>query len=268
MLLERVSLACDPGRTAQVGAIVLQEGLAHICLVTEHMTLLKLRVDMPVALKARGSSSAHDKGLERFYDTVYEGMKRFFFDKETSREEGLKAILIASPGFTGEGLLKRCMAKAALEDRRDILKFKPHCILAHCSSGHLFSLAEALKQPGVMQQLQDTKFAQESQMLERFYKMMAEDDNRAWYGPKHVEKAVAAGAVGTLMLTDSLFRSNEIATRKRYVAMVEQVRQAGGQALIFSSLHESGKQLQQLGEIAALLNVPLAEEDLDTQDIS
>ncbi|ORY80487.1 translation release factor eRF1 family protein [Protomyces lactucae-debilis] len=262
MALERVGLACDPGRAAQVGAVVLQEGLAHICLLTEHMTLMKLRVEMPIPRKARGSSTAHEKGLTRFYETVYEAMKRFFFDA-FGQEEGLKAILIASPGFTGEGLLKRCMAKAALEDRRDILKFKSHCILAHCSSGHLFSLAEALKQPGVMQQLADTKFAQESQMLERFYKMMADDDNRAWYGPEHVSKAVAAGAVGTLMLTDTLFRAQDVATRKRHVAMVEQVRDAGGQVLVFSSLHESGKQLGQLGEIAALLTVPLAEEDLD-----
>ena len=255
--LDRISLACDPAKTAEIGAVVLQEGLAHICLLTEYMTINKLRIEQSVARKVRGSSTAHEKGLNRFYDTVYEGMKKYFFE-----DDRLKVILIASPGFVGEGLVKKIMNQAVLDDRKDIIRAKPKLLQVHCSSGHLFSLDEVLKSPEVLSQLSDTKFAKETQTLDKFYRMMNDDEFRAWYGPDHVAKAVDAGAVGTLLVTDALFRSDDLATRKKYVTMVEDVKTAGGQVLIFSSLHESGKQLSQIGEIAAILTIPLTEEDL------
>ena len=42
--LDRVDEACDPGRSADLAAIVMQEGLANICLVTSSMTVLKQKV--------------------------------------------------------------------------------------------------------------------------------------------------------------------------------------------------------------------------------
>jgi protein pelota len=40
----------------------------------------------------------------------------------------------------------------------------------------------------------------------RFHKMLATDELRAWYGPEHVALAVDRGAVGTLLISDDLFR--------------------------------------------------------------
>ena len=36
--------------------------------------------------------------------------------------------------------------------------------------------------------------------------MLASDEMRAWYGPDHVALAVDRGAVGTLLISDELFR--------------------------------------------------------------
>jgi hypothetical protein len=36
--------------------------------------------------------------------------------------------------------------------------------------------------------------------------MLASDELRAWYGPEHVALAVDRGAVGTLLISDDLFR--------------------------------------------------------------
>jgi protein pelota len=47
--------------------------------------------------------------------------------------------------------------------------------------------------------------------------------------------------------------------RQQYINLVEQVRGQGGTVLIFSSLHTSGEQLNQLTGIAAILNFPLPE---------
>lgn len=60
-----------------------------------------------------------------------------------------------------------------------------------------------------------------------------------------------------------------MAERKRFVNLVEQVRDAGGDVKIFSSLHVSGEQLDQLTGIAAILRFPmpeLEEEQMDSSD--
>ena len=40
----------------------------------------------------------------------------------------------------------------------------------------------------------------------RFFKMLGSDEMRAWYGPDHVRLAADRGAVGTLLISDELFR--------------------------------------------------------------
>ena len=63
---------------------------------------------------------------------------------------------------------------------------------------------------------------------------MRRDDGRAWYGFKPVQRAVMEGAVGrgggVLLVNNSLFRSMEIETRKQYVALVDKVKEDGGEA--------------------------------------
>ena len=121
--------------------------------------------------------------------------------------------------------------------------------------------------------------------------MLGVDEMRAWYGPDHVALAADRGAVGTLLISDALFRyetptrhlkkiqsltvqihgipwphnsisihvhlilvstlssvthvpktsSNDPKERKKYVQLVESVRQRGAEVLIFSSMHESGQ---------------------------
>ncbi|KAI6868076.1 hypothetical protein KC318_g18132, partial [Hortaea werneckii] len=84
---------------------------------------------------------------------------------------------------------------------------------------------------------------------------------------REVEAAVERGAVGkgggVLLISNSLFRSQEIATRKRWVKLVDEVKDQGGEVRVFSSMHESGKRLEGLGGIAAILTYPI--DDLDEE---
>jgi len=56
-----------------------------------------------------------------------------------------------------------------------------------------------------------------------------------------VEAAIESEAVDTLLICDSLFRSQNLAERKRYVKIVDSVREGSGTVRIFSSLHVSGE---------------------------
>uniref|UniRef100_A0AAY3ZT66 Protein pelota homolog n=1 Tax=Denticeps clupeoides TaxID=299321 RepID=A0AAY3ZT66_9TELE len=83
-------------------------------------------------------------------------------------------------------------------------------------------------------------------------------------------KASDALAIDILLISDQLFRHQEVATRSRYVRLVDSVRDNGGTVRIFSSLHVSGEQLNQLSGVAAILRFPIAglseaeEEDSDS----
>lgn len=97
--------------------------------------------------------------------------------------------------------------------------------------------------------------------------MLQNEPARAYYGIRHVERANEAQAIETLLVTDSLFRSSDIQERKRYVKLVESVKDQNGTVKIFSSLHVSGEQLAQLTGVAALLRFPMPEiEDEDEED--
>jgi protein pelota len=146
-----------------------------------------------------------------------------------------------------------------------VLANKKNFVVVHSSSGHLHSLSEVLKSPEVLAKLDNAKYAKETRFMDNFMTMLRKDDGRAWYGPSEVEKAVEKGAVGqgggVLLINNSLFRSQEIGVRKRWVALVDKVKEEGGDARVLSSDHESGKRLEGLGGIAAILTFPL--DDLD-----
>ncbi len=113
--------------------------------------------------------------------------------------------------------------------------------------------------------------------------MLASDEQRAWYGPDHVALAVDRGAVGTLLISDELFRAGDPEVRRKYVSLVEGVREKRGEVLIFSSMHESGQrtyhiidelveltlvltELNQITGIAAILTFPLDVEVVEAEE--
>lgn len=164
---------------------------------------------------------------------------------------------------------------------------RPKFVLIHSSSGHKHSLNEVMQDPAIQAKLADTKAAREVQALDQFYNMLNNDPDRAFYGYKHVAMANEHGAIGTLLVTDELFRSADMATRKKYVALVESVRQMGGEVRVFSSMHVSGErkclrgrtlngviskavtwlvELNMLSGVAAILTFPLPDIDMEEEE--
>ena len=71
--------------------------------------------------------------------------------------------------------------------------------------------------------------------------MLQTEPARAFYGKKHVQYAAKSQAIDTLLISDTLFRSQDIATRKEYVELVESVKENSGVVKLFSSMHASGE---------------------------
>jgi protein pelota len=61
-----------------------------------------------------------------------------------------------------------------------------------------------------------------------------------------------------------------ILQRRAYARLVDGVKEAGGEAFIFSGAHVSGEQLDQLTGVAAILRFPLPDledQELDAEDL-
>lgn len=257
--LDRVDEACDPARAADVGAVVMQEGLAHVCLLTPAMTALRCKVEHSIPRKRRGSCAQHDKALEKFYELVLQGIIRHInFDV-------VKVVLVASPGFVREQFFEFMMREALRRELKMLLEHRSKFLLVHSSSGHRHALTEVLSDAAVVSKLADTKAAGEVKALDDFYKAMQNEPDRAFYGLKHVERANEALAVDSLLVSDHLFRNPDVLVRSRYVRLVDSVRENGGTVRVFSSLHVSGEQLAQLSGVAAVLRFPVSCDDDDDE---
>ncbi|KAI0148411.1 hypothetical protein GGR57DRAFT_240214 [Xylariaceae sp. FL1272] len=253
--------AIKQDKDGAVAAVVMQEGIANICLITEFRTILKQRVESTIP-KKRSASSDQDSGMKRFFEKTLSTLIRSI-DFSVSRP-----LLLASPGFVAGDFKKYISDEGTRRADKSLTAIAKQATVVHSSSGHLHSLNEILKSAEVLATMKDMKFSKETRFMDDFFKRIREDDGRAWYGTNPVEKAVKEGAVGpgggVLLVNNSLFRSLDIATRKRYVSMVDKVKEDGGEVRILSSDHESGQRLDALGGIAALLTYPIF--DLDDDD--
>ncbi|XP_001602715.1 protein pelota [Nasonia vitripennis] len=258
--LERVDMACDPTQHADIAAVVMQEGIAHICLITSNMTIVRAKIDQVIPRKRKGNVSQHEKGLNKFYESIMQGIIRHVnFDV-------VKCVILASPGFVRDQFMSYMIQQAIKSENKLILENKSKFMLVHASSGFKHSLREVLTDPAVISRISDTKAAGEVKALETFYTMLQIEPSKAFYGKKHVTAACEAQAVETLLISDKLFRCQDVALRKEYVALVEAVRESGGDVKIFSSMHISGEQLDQLTGIAAILRFPMPELEDDEND--
>ncbi|PYH84036.1 putative translation factor pelota [Aspergillus uvarum CBS 121591] len=268
--------AVDEGgnRRAEAVAVVMQEGLAHICFIGQFQTILKQKVEMSVPRKRHGGGD-HDKGMNKFFQVTLDTLVRQMeFNTSatalSTSNETVRPVLLASPGFVAAGFQKYIQSVASTS-MPALKRLLPSIVVVHSASGYLHSLAEVLQSPAVKTILADTKYARETKLMDDFLDQLRKETNKATYGPREVESAVDQGAVGrgggVLIISNRLFRSQDVAERKRWVSLVDRVRDVeGGEVRVLSSDHESGRRLDGLGGVAALLTFPIVDDAGEDED--
>ncbi|CAI4052087.1 hypothetical protein SUVZ_14G3180 [Saccharomyces uvarum] len=251
--------ACNVEQKSDTAAIVLQEGIAHVCLVTASSTILKQKIEYSMPKKKRATDVVKfDEKTEKFYKAIYNSIKK---DLDLGK---LKTIILCSPGFYAKILMDKIVQYAEEEHNKKILDNKGMFFIAHSSTGYLQGINEVLKNPLYASKLQDTKYSKENLIMDEFLLHLNKDDNKAWYGEKEITKAAEFGAINYLLLTDRIMHSDDIAQRVKYLKLMDSVESNGGKTLVFSTLHSLGEELDQLTGIACILKYPLP--DLDEDD--
>lgn len=78
--LRRIREATDLNLKAEVGAVVMQEGLAHICIVLSSLTVVKAKIQVSIPQKRRPDK--YQDGIKSFFNKVAAAMRLHFnFDR-------------------------------------------------------------------------------------------------------------------------------------------------------------------------------------------
>lgn len=156
-------------------------------------------------------------------------------------------IILASPAFYKEDVLKKITLK----------ELKSKIVLATCSDVSESALDEVIKRPELKDVLQQSR-AREEQLLVEQVLQEINKDNLAVYGWTDVQKAVLAGAVSELIVTDKTIKQYK--EQKKYQELddlMKKVDALQGKIHIITSEHDSGKRIDGLGGITALLRYKL-----------
>ncbi|PSR79732.1 eRF1 domain 1-domain-containing protein [Coniella lustricola] len=260
--LQTLRDALNQDRDGAIAAVVMDEHVANICLITEFQTLLRQRVSGSGGGKGKPGSSKEDKAVRRYFEKTLSTLMRSVDFSQP------RPLLLASPAFVATNFKQYIAEEGARLADKKLSSLAKNITIAPCSNGSVHSLNEVLKKREVLALMKQRKSTSETKYLDELAERIRNDDGRAWYGVLPVAKAVQEGAVGrgggVLLVNNDLFRSQDIATRKQYVALVDKVREDGGDVRVLSSDHQSGKRLEGMGGIAAILTYPLF--DLDDPD--
>lgn len=170
--------------------------------------------------------------------------------KEYDGRYGLDHIVVASPAFWKDELMK------VLKDP----SLKRKVTMATCSSVSQSAVDEVLKREEIHSALKQDRVAREVNFVER---LMAEisRDGKAVYGLENCEDAAQAGAVDTLLITDSLIRrlreDNEFFRCDQLMRSVDDQR---GTVVMVSSSNSAGQKLDGIGGVGAILRYKLSYE--------
>ncbi|MBU0470492.1 MAG: mRNA surveillance protein pelota [Nanoarchaeota archaeon] len=154
-----------------------------------------------------------------------------------------ESIIVASPAFYKEDLFKKIK----------VPELKKKIVLAVCSDISERSLDEVMRRPELAVLLKNSKTREEQLLVEELLTEINKNE-KASYGWKEVKKTIDSGAVSKLILTDEFIQKERL--KGDFLKIDESMKLVDslkGEVHIISSKNDSGKKLDGLGGIAAIL---------------
>ncbi|MEM4337136.1 MAG: mRNA surveillance protein pelota, partial [Candidatus Woesearchaeota archaeon] len=151
-------------------------------------------------------------------------------------------IIVASPGFWKEYFIK------SVKDS----SIKRKIITANCNSVSESGLNEVIKSEELLKILKDERVAIESAVVEDILKEIAKNGLVA-YGEKEVYEAAQNLNIKVLVITEKFIMKKNEEEMKVLDSIIKNCEEKKTEIYIISSEHESGRKIDGLGGIAALL---------------
>ncbi len=232
---DRVEEAVEATENPDVAVATVEEGEAHVHTVAQFGTEERASITAPTG------KGEYARPREELFAEVTDVLRRLDVD----------AIILAGPGFTKQDALEYIRDEAP--DVADAIT------MVDTSSVGDRGVHEVLKRGAVEDVQQRTRIAAESTLIDDLTERIA-DGAKVAYGPESVAEAAEYGAVEHLLVLDSRLRA-ERRGEGDWAAdvddIIESVEQQGGEVTVFSGEFDPGRQLSNLGGIAALLRYRL-----------
>jgi protein pelota len=236
--LERLTEAAET-KPAKIVICVFDREEAYFARMTRSGAEILTHIEGDVEKKRTGI-----KAKTSFYEEIIKLLEQY------DERYKLDFIIVASPAFWKEELFKVL--------KNDALKKK--MIQATSSSVDERAIDEVLKRDEVQTALRQERASKEMIAVEKVLEEISKK-GAVVYGVKATEEAAIAGAVATLLVTDTLIQKlrqeNNFA---RVDSIMRTVDKQKGTVIIISGEHIGGKKLDGLGGIAALLRYKLLYE--------
>ncbi|KAL5709009.1 hypothetical protein ACHQM5_019746 [Ranunculus cassubicifolius] len=188
---------------------------------------------------------------------------RFFGSILTAFQEHVdfktvKHVVIAGPGGLKEKFHSYLFTEARKSKLKSIMENKSRFVLVPTDSRNF---KEILEMAAIKKFVKETVDVEDSNVMDELDFLNATDADRACYGWKSVDIANKLAAIRTLLVTENLLRSPDLATRKKYGTLVESVKKSGGTTQVLYCDRESGKRLGVLTGVAAILRFRVPDLD-------
>ncbi|MFB6123529.1 MAG: mRNA surveillance protein pelota [Haloferacaceae archaeon] len=233
--MDRIEEAEAAAENPDVAVATVEEGEAHIHTVAQHGT------EEYASFTAPTGKGDYARPRTELFDDLGSALSHLDAD----------AVILAGPGFTKQD------ARDHIEENYPEVNEK--VTVVDTSSVGDRGVHEVLKRGAVEEVQAETRIAREAELIDELMERIAEGTKVA-YGVDEVAKAADFGAVEDLLIVDERLREERQGDGDWDVDVndvVESVERKGGEVTVFSSEFDPGRQLKNLGGIAALLRYRL-----------
>jgi protein pelota len=232
---DRLDAAVEATENPDVAVATVEEGQAYVHTVAQYGTEERASIRGPTG------KGEYARPREELFGELADVLARMDVD----------AIVLAGPGFTKTDALAYIEAEAP--------EVAEHVTTVDTSSVGDRGVHEVLKRGAVEEIQRETRIAEESGLIDDLMERIAEGAKVA-YGPEQVAQAAEYGAIEQLLVLDERLRVERAGEGDWDVdvdSVIETTEQKGGEVTVFSGEFDPGRQLANLGGIAALLRYRL-----------
>ena len=229
--LERLQEAVEASESPDVAIATVEEGEAYVHTVAQHGTEEKAAIVAPTG------KGEYARSRDELFAELAAVLGRL----------DVEAIILAGPGFTKQ-------------DALDYLEEEAPAVaelvtMVDTSAAGDRGVHEVLKRGAVEDVQAESRIAREAELIDELLQRIKGGETAA-YGPEQVEQAAEYGAVEHLLVLDERLRTERAGEGDWPVdadRLIESVDQQGGEVTVFSAAFDPGRQLANLGGVAALL---------------
>jgi protein pelota len=232
---ERLEAAVEATENADVAVATVEEGQAHVHTVAQYGAEERASITGPTG---KGEFA---RSRSELFAELTDVLARLDVD----------AVILAGPGFTKSDALEY------VEEHAPELAERIRTVDTSAVGDR--GVHEVLKRGAVDEIQEQTRIAEEAELIDELTERIAGGAKVA-YGPDAVARAADFGAVERLLVLDERLRAERSGDGEWDVdvdEVIETTEQKGGEVTVFSGEFDPGRQLANLGGIAALLRYRL-----------